>query len=169
MKRLLFDVNVILDVLLDREPHADMASDVWSMVEDGRATGLLSAHAVTTIHYLNAKEAGPRQALQTTDALLSVFDVAPVDRQVLASALSLGWKDFEDAVTASAARQAKCDALVTRNPGDFKGSPVRVLMPAEALGWVNAGRDPDASVLPARRRRSNQRTPEDVNRLRDEE
>ena len=136
MKRLLIDINVILDVLLDRAPHADAASEVWGSVEDGRVVGLLSSHAITTIHYLNAREVGSRRARRTTDALLSVFDVAPVDRQVLLSALALGWSDFEDAVTAAAAQRAKCDALVTRNPKDFKGSPVRVLTPVEVLPWL---------------------------------
>jgi predicted nucleic acid-binding protein len=154
VKRLLFDINVILDVLLDRLPHADVASDVWGSVEDGRAAGLLSAHAVTTIHYLNAREVGPRRARQTTDAILSVFDVATVDRHVLHSALALGWTDFEDAVTAAAAQRAKCDALITRNPADFKGSPVRVLTPAEVLPWLNPARPDAASVLPSRRPRS---------------
>jgi len=85
------------------------------------------------------------------DALLSVFDVATVDRQVLHSALALGWTDFEDAVTAAAAQSAKCDALVTRNPADFKGSPVRVLTPAEVLPWLNPARPDAASGLPSRR------------------
>jgi predicted nucleic acid-binding protein len=136
LKRLLVDINIILDVLLDREPHAEGASEVWGAVEDGRALGLLSAHAVTTIHYLNAREVGPQRARRTTDALLTVFDVAPVDRQVLLSALALGWRDFEDAVTAAAAQHAKCDALVTRNPKDFKGSPLRVLTPDQVRPWL---------------------------------
>ncbi len=140
MKRVLLDVNVVLDVLLDRKPFASSAAAVWSAVEEGRATGLLSAHAVTTIHYLNAREVGPRQARGTTEALLSVFEVACVDGTVLGAALALGWNDFEDAVTAAAARRAKCDAIVTRNPRDFKGSPVRLLAPAEAVAWLETAR-----------------------------
>lgn len=136
MKRLLFDVNLVLDVLLDRRPHAAAASDVWSAVEDGSAEGLLSAHAVTTIHYLNAKAVGGRMAKETIDALLSVFGVAAVDDRVVRAALTLGWRDFEDAVTAAAARQAGCAAIVTRNPRDFAGSPVRVITPAEANAWL---------------------------------
>lgn len=139
MKRVLIDVNVVLDVLLDRKPHADSASSVWSAVEEGRAEGCLSAHAITTIHYLNAQAVGMRMARQTTEALLSVFDVAAVDTAVLSAALALRWKDFEDAVTAAAARRAKCDALVTRNPRDFTGSPVPVLAPREAAAWLAAG------------------------------
>jgi predicted nucleic acid-binding protein len=136
MKRLLFDVNVILDVLLDRKPFADSSSAAWAAVERGDAQGLLSAHAVTTLHYLNVKAAGIRAATATTDALLSVFEVAPIDEAVLHSAASLKWKDFEDAVTAAGARRAKCDAVVTRNPRDFKGATVRILTPAEAVAWI---------------------------------
>ena len=142
MKRVLLDVNVVLDVLLDRKPFADASAAVWSAIERGDASGLLSAHAVTTLHYLNAKAVGVRMATETTEALLSVFDVAPVDEAVLRSAISLQWQDFEDAVTAAGARRAKCDAVVTRNPRDFKGAAVRILTPAEAIAWIetSAGR-----------------------------
>ena len=138
MRRVLLDVNVVLDVLLDRKPFADASAAVWAAIENGDAEGLLSAHAVTTLHYLNVKTVGTRMATETTEALLSVFNVAPVDEAVLRSAVSLKWQDFEDAVTAAGARRAKCDAVVTRNPRDFKGAPVRVLTPAEALAWIEA-------------------------------
>jgi len=138
MKRVLLDVNVVLDVLLDRAPFADASSAVWAAVEQGEAEGLLSAHAVTTLHYLNAKAVGGRMARETTDALLSVFDVAGVDGAVLNAALALNWNDFEDAVTVAAAKRAKCDALVTRDPSDFQGSSVRVLTPSEARAWLAA-------------------------------
>ena len=115
MKRLLFDVNVVLDVLLDRKPFADASAAAWSAVERGDAEGLLSAHAVTTLHHLNAKSVGIRTATETTEALLSVF---------------------EDAVTAAGARRSKCDAVVTRNPRDFKGAALRILTPSEAVAWI---------------------------------
>jgi len=139
MRRVLIDVNVIVDVLLDRRPHAHFASLVWAAVEEGRVEGLLSAHAMTTIHYVNAKAVGARAARDTTDALLSVFGIAGVDEGVVHTANAMNWKDFEDAVTAAAAQRAKCAAIVTRNVKDFKGSPVRVLSPAEAAGWLAAG------------------------------
>ncbi|MEI6245318.1 MAG: PIN domain-containing protein [Acidobacteriota bacterium] len=139
MKRVLIDVNVILDVLLNRKPHVGFASAVWAAVEEGRAEGLLSAHAVTTVHYLNARAAGERTARETTDALLSVFGIATVEEGVVRTANAFAWKDFEDAVTAAAAQRARCAAIITRNVKDFKGSPVRALSPAEAAAWLNAG------------------------------
>ena len=136
MKRVLVDVNLILDVLLDRRPHVTSASAVWAAIEDGRAEGLLAPHAVTTIHYLNAKAVGGRAARETTDALLSVFGVAAVDEGVVRAANALGWKDFENAVTAASAQRAKCAAIITRDPKDFKGSPVRVITSEEAAAWL---------------------------------
>jgi hypothetical protein len=49
MKRILLDVNVVLDVLRDRKPHADASSFVWAAVERGHLKGWLAAHGVTTI------------------------------------------------------------------------------------------------------------------------
>ena len=132
MKRLLLDVNLILDVLLDRKPHAEDASEVWAAVEGGRAIGYLSAHAVTTIHYLNAKVIGTKMAGETTEALLSVFDIAVVDEAVLRSAAALGWRDFEDAVTTAAAIRSRCDAIVTRNPKDFAKASILIMAPRDA-------------------------------------
>jgi predicted nucleic acid-binding protein len=132
VRRLLLDVNLILDVLLNRRPYAEVASVVWTGVEMGAAHGLLSAHAVTTIHYLNTRAVGAKMARATTEALLSVFDVAVVDEAVLRSAAAMGWRDFEDAVTTAAAIRARCDAIVTRNPRDFAKASMRVLTPGEA-------------------------------------
>jgi predicted nucleic acid-binding protein len=140
VRRLLLDVNVILDVLLNRTPFADAASDVWSAVETGRAQGFISAHAITTIHYLNTRSVGRKMAADTTEALLSVFDVAIVDEGVLRRAAAAGWADFEDAVTAAAAARARCDAIVTRNPKDFAKASIRVITPALAAAALGNGR-----------------------------
>jgi len=129
MKRVLFDVNVVLDVLLDRKPHAEGSAAAWALVETGIAEGLLAAHAVTTIHYLVCKEAGSAKAREIVSSLLKVFSVAPVDGALIQEALHLPCADFEDAVTAAAARQGNCDYIVTRDPKGFRGSLVRPLTP----------------------------------------
>ena len=136
MKRLLLDVNIVLDVLLERPPHSERAAALWALIESGRATGLLSAHAVTIVHYLVAHEHDHRRARHALDRLLSVYTVAAVDDGVIRTAMSLGWSDFEDAVTAAAAAAARCDLLVARNPRDFKRSLVPVVDAATALALI---------------------------------
>jgi predicted nucleic acid-binding protein len=129
MRRILFDTNVVLDVLLDRRPHAEASAAVWAAVEKGTAEGMLAAHAVTTIHYLVRKEKGNARAKRIVSSILRVFKIAAVDGAVIEEALQLPFSDFEDAVTAAAARLAGCDYLVTRDPKGFRESPVRALAP----------------------------------------
>lgn len=133
MRRVLFDTNIVLDVLLDREPHAEASAAVWAAVELGAAEGLLAAHAVTTVHYLAARELGAAKARQAVSDILAVFRVAAVDSAVLEEALHLPFSDFEDAVTAVAARLAGCECIVTRDPKGFRASPVRAFTPEAVL------------------------------------
>jgi predicted nucleic acid-binding protein len=129
VKRILFDTNVVLDVLLDRQPHIEASAAAWAAVESGKLEGLLAAHAVTTIHYLIRKELGNTKAKRIVSAILGVFGIAAIDGAVVQEALQLPFSDFEDAVTAAAAFSAGCDCIVTRDPKGFRGSPVRCLAP----------------------------------------
>ncbi len=133
MKTALFDINIVLDVLLDRKAHVNASMAVWGAIEERKAVGMLAAHAVTTIHYLVRKEKDAAQANSVTGALLSVFSVAAIDQGVIRRALELGGKDFEDAVTAAAAEKAACDFIVTRDPKGFRGSPVPAVTPESAV------------------------------------
>jgi predicted nucleic acid-binding protein len=134
--RVLFDTNVVLDLLLDREPFSLDAARGLSMVESGRIEGWLCATTVTTLHYLISKSVGARNALDSITLLLSLFEIAPVNKTVLESALPLPFKDFEDAVLHEAARYSNADVIVTRNTSDFKNSSVPVRLPGDLQqGW----------------------------------
>lgn len=138
MKRLLVDTNVILDVLLDRQPHAETSVEIWAAVEKGHCEGYLSAHAITTIYYLIQKEPGAVKAKQLIALMLRMFRVAAVDGAVLERALRLPLGDFEDAVTAAAGEVCGCDFIVTRDPKRFRGSPVRAIEPEAVLPMLGA-------------------------------
>jgi predicted nucleic acid-binding protein len=129
MRKLLFDTNVVLDVLLDRQPYAEASAAVWEAVERGVSEGMLAAHAVTTIHYLVQKEKGNARAKRVVTTILGIFTVAAVDDATVREALQLPFSDFEDAVTAAAARRSRCDFIVTRDPKGFRESPVPALTP----------------------------------------
>ena len=136
MKRLLLDLNVLLDVVLER-PGAPVAAEVWAALERGRGQGYLPAHGLTTIFYIVSRAKGRAFARRATEALMQAFAVASVDQGVLRRALALDWPDFEDAVCAAAAEACECDALVTRDPAGFPDSPVEVVDPATALAWLS--------------------------------
>jgi hypothetical protein len=75
-------------------------------------------------------------ARQAVEALLTVYEVAPVDAGVLRAALSMEGADLEDGVSAAAAVTSHCDGLVTRDPKGFRGCPIPVIDPATALAWL---------------------------------
>ena len=75
----LFDTDVILDLLLDREAFAEAATLVFSRVEKGDITGYVCATTMTTLHYLAAKALGAAKARKYIQRLLSLLEVAPRD------------------------------------------------------------------------------------------
>ena len=137
MKRLLLDLNVFLDVILDRSPDAEVAAALWAAIERGQGQGMIPAHGVTTIFYLLEKARGAAFAREGVERLIHVFNVAPVDDQVVGRALALAWPDFEDAVCAAAAEASGCDALVTRDPDGYPNAPLPVIDPPAALIWLS--------------------------------
>ena len=138
--RALVDLNVVLDVLLDRAPHADAAAALWAAVERRELEGALAAHAVTTLHCLSVRARGRVFGERCVRDVLSVFGVAPVTADVCQQALTLGGADFEDAVSSAAAVAAGCDVIIARDATGFRGAPLRVLEPATALAVLRATR-----------------------------
>jgi predicted nucleic acid-binding protein len=138
MRHALVDTNVVLDVLLDRQPHVEWSSAVWAAIETGLSKGFLAVHAITTIHYLVRKELGSVGARRIVSSILRVFDVAAVDSTVIQEALRLSLADFEDSVTAAAAHSAGCEFIVTRDPRGFRGSPIRPVTPEAFIPILNA-------------------------------
>lgn len=136
--RVLFDTNVVLDVLLARPPHAAPAIELFDRVARRELDGLLSATTITTVFYLAAKAAGTAQAKRHVNTLLGLFEIAAVGRSALADALALGFGDYEDAVLHEAARHAGATAIVTRDPKGFAAAKLTVYSPAELLRILQA-------------------------------
>lgn len=131
--KLLLDINVVLDVVLAREPWVTDAARLLALVERGEHDGWVAAHTVTTVHYLVARARDPRAAVLVVTDLLDIAAVAPVGDAELRRALVLDLPDFEDAVQAACAMAVGADALVTRDAAGFAGLDLPVLTPGAAL------------------------------------
>lgn len=134
---ILIDLNVVLDVVQARQPHYPASASVLDRVIQRARTGVVSAHAVTTLHYLVGRYRNRAEADKLVDWLLRYFEIAPVGASELQRARALNWPDFEDAVVAAAAESHGCVAIVTRNLSDFKASPVPALTPEEWLARLS--------------------------------
>jgi predicted nucleic acid-binding protein len=136
--KILFDTNVVLDVLQDRKPHVVVASQLFNLLDRGKIRGALCATTLTTVHYIMAKEVGSKSAQAIVHRLLTKFEVAAVDFNVLNQALVMDFPDFEDAVLHEAGRAAGVNAIVTRNLKDFRSADLTVFGPEELLAAIVA-------------------------------
>ena len=137
----LFDTDVLIDFLLDREPFAEPAAQLLSAVERGELDGSACATSVTTVYYLTRKAVGTRKAKQHVRALLTLLQVAVVNESVLTAALNSKIGDFEDAVVAASGVRSGADVIVTRNQKDFKHATLPVQTPVELLAMLTPPRN----------------------------
>jgi predicted nucleic acid-binding protein len=132
----LFDLNVILDVLQRREPFYTASARALACAEAGSVEGWVAAHSITTLFYLLARYQSAEQAHVLIGELLRFLSVAAVDQAVIGQALALPYSDLQDAVQMAAAAQTGAQYLVTRNIRDYEAGPLPALQPAELLALV---------------------------------
>jgi len=138
--KVLFDTNVVLDLLLDRVPHAQTAAVLFSHVESGRSSGCVVATTITTVHYFVEKYRAKQTARTAIRDIISIVDVAQVDRLVIDKAIVSSVTDFEDAVLDEAACRCGANAIITRNLRDFKRARVPAYEPEMFLAGLQTER-----------------------------
>ena len=130
--KLMLDLNVLLDVVQQRQPHYAASAQVLDFALINQC-GCIAVHLLTALHYLVAKYGNSKQADELIDWLLQNFTVVPATKTTFLRARTLNFADFEDAVVCAAAEEQRCRFIITRNSSDFKGSTVQSLTPAEFL------------------------------------
>ncbi len=117
--RVLFDANVLLDVLLQRK-NAVPAARALTFAEAGAVRGHVCASAFGVICHRGAERGagrGRNERLLAAD-LMRLLEVLPLTLEVLTDALGYESLSFEDAQVAAAGDRAGIDAILTSD-GDF--------------------------------------------------
>ena len=132
--KLLIDTNVVLDVLLRREPFFRTAAEVLSLTQRDEVREYVSASAITDIYYIANKQMKDRGAVRDLlKRLLMIVSVAAVSEREIQNALNLAWGDFEDSVQYSVALLNEMDGIVTRNPSDYQEANIQIWLPEQVL------------------------------------
>jgi predicted nucleic acid-binding protein len=131
--KVLFDTNVVLDVLLNRSPWVTESAGVWRANDEGRLTGYLVASTLTDIFYVARRLTNLDTARRSVHICLDTFEICPVDRQTLEQAQTISGNDFEDNLQIACATIAKLDVIVTRDVNGFKSSIIPALTPQVLL------------------------------------
>ena len=134
--RVLLDTNIVLDVILDREPFAQESGRIWVASDQGLFDAYLASFTLPTIYYICRRQGDARAADEAVDRCLRAFEIAPLYRECILAARRMQGPDFEDNLQISCAITDFLEGIVTRDPDDFAHSPIRVYGPAEFLALL---------------------------------
>ncbi|MCF0228156.1 MAG: PIN domain-containing protein [Parasporobacterium sp.] len=133
---LLIDANILLDVLMDRQPFVNESSLVWKLCETEQAKGYISTLTFADMVYIMHKELSAEKIEEVFRKLKLIFKIADFGSAILEKAVEMKWKDFEDAVQSATAEHIHADYIITRNVRDFKQSKVMAFTPVELLARI---------------------------------
>lgn len=106
----LVDTNVLLDVLLAREPWVHDSKATWDASDAGRFDGYISAISLPNVFYIARKIVGLEKAHAGMHLLLEAYEILPISRATLEAATALPGNDFEDKLQLASALAGKCNS-----------------------------------------------------------
>ena len=130
---ILIDTDVLIDLALDRDPHAGPASELLDYLEIRHRRAFVAWHSLSNFYYLVAPARGRQSTREFLVGLTRFLAVAPSDTDALRFAAQLPMNDFEDALQVAAARACGASFIATRNTGDYRRSPIPALSPSAVL------------------------------------
>jgi predicted nucleic acid-binding protein len=139
MTDIFIDTDVIIDFLIDREPHSREAAIIFTLIEQKKLKGYVSSLTFSNLYYVLRKIESHNKVIAKLDSISRLLTILKVDQQIIKYAIASGFPDFEDSIQYNCALDyKKIDVLITRNIKDFKGSEIPVMTPADYLKMVSS-------------------------------
>jgi len=133
MSKIFLDSDVLLDLLLDREPYAD---DIEKLIEISMDSGtelFTSPISICNINYIIGRLETKKKADSKTKKILELVRIENVGQKVVDDASGSRFKDFEDSIQNFCAVESGHKIIITRNTKDYKESRLSILTPREYL------------------------------------
>ncbi len=133
MKKIYVDSDVILDLLLDREPFNDDIAEILENSLKNRIAVCVSSVTITNLNYIIGRIENRNSAAKKTSKILKLVKVENVGESTVSKSIASKFKDFEDGVQNFCAEESKHKVLITRNTKDYKESDLAIMSPREYL------------------------------------
>lgn len=131
---LFIDSDVVIDFFTDREPHANPASELFELSEQGEIILYISAISINNIYYIVRKFLGHKKTMEIIELLSEMTEIISTSKHEILQALKNDFSDYEDSIQyASALTINKLDAIITRNTKDYRNSSIAVMTPLNFL------------------------------------
>ena len=129
--KLFVDSDVVIDFFTDREPHANPASELFELNEQGKVKLYFTAISINNIYFIVRRFLGHKKAIEVIESLTEI--VGTTKREIIQS-LKNDFSVYEDSIQYSTALTIKgLDAIITRNIKDFRNSSLAVMTPLNFL------------------------------------
>lgn len=135
--KLFVDSDVVIDFFTDREPHANPASELFELNEQGNIKLYLSAVSINNIFYIVRRFLGHKKTLEVIETLTEMTEIVGTTKKEIIQALKNNFTDYEDSVQYSSALTIKdLDVILTRNIKDYRNSSIAVMTPSNFLKMI---------------------------------
>ena len=129
-----FDTNVVVDILLKREPFFNDSFKALSAIASKSANGIIGTSAITDIYYIINKEIKDKEkSLNSIFNILKILLLVETIPQDIFTAKVLNIPDFEDSVVSAIANRNEADYIITRNTYNFTKSSIQAISPSDFL------------------------------------
>lgn len=131
--RLFLDTNVILDLILNRQPFFDDIAKIVTLSEKGKHKLVTTSVSFVNCNYILGRSIKKEKVTENLKIARLIFDIIDVSQTDIDKSLNSDFEDFEDGVQYYSALRNNCNYIITRDNKDFKHSEIPVLAPSEFL------------------------------------
>ena len=137
MRHLFLDTNVVIDVLVQREPFYENSAKVIDLKFSHNARLYISTISYQIIYFILKKKNTHKEVISLLNGIFTISEIIDVTSHTIQESLKSEFSDFEDAIQYySAISNDKIEIIVTRNTKDFKLSKLPALTPTEVLAHI---------------------------------
>ena len=133
MKRIFIDINILVDLVLERKGFYQDARRLFNLCKERRITPYISSISVAIINYLLLKKYNEEKVKELFEIIYKLTEILPFHKRIISLAHYSNFKDLEDGFQYFTAKENNIKVIITRNEKDFEVNDVSVVSPKQFL------------------------------------
>jgi predicted nucleic acid-binding protein len=127
------DSDIILDLILARQPFVSEAKRLFVLVEAGKVKAHTTAVVFANIFYILRKQYSAESIKAILNNLRQLLSVIPINETCVDKALASPLADFEDALQFHSAYSSGLSSIITRNVKHYQNATIPAMTAGEFL------------------------------------
>ena len=140
MYKVFVDTDVILDLLMERDPFHKAAVKIFRQIELKKIEGYTSPLVIANLHYILSRIYNKKKSIELLSDLLKILIITKIDAETIKLVFdNKVLKDLEDMIQYYSAIDIGIDLIVTRNIKDFpKTDEIKIMIPDELVTIIDS-------------------------------